>query len=143
MLKRSRLKAVFLTNDFDDPLSGFDPDVFVPCLRTDELVFQLARPAVRERLERASGVSVDGPAALVAVLGKLFEHFVGRGARACAISLPSSFAPTRISAGNAARAWRRFGAAVKPAMRTRGASWPISSSGRWPNTAPRIGCHST
>src|SRR5262245_36045253 len=56
VLKRSRLEAVFLTNDFDDPLQGFDTNVYIPCLRTDDLVFHLAKPEVRQRLERASGV---------------------------------------------------------------------------------------
>jgi hypothetical protein len=34
------LEAIFLTNEFDDPLKGFDSSVYVPCLRTDTLVFQ-------------------------------------------------------------------------------------------------------
>ncbi len=46
---------MFLTNDFDDPLAGFDTSLYVPCLRTDDLVFHLAQPAVRERLDKASG----------------------------------------------------------------------------------------
>ncbi|MCU0873340.1 MAG: amidohydrolase, partial [Pirellulaceae bacterium] len=41
VLEKSKLQAVFLTNDFDDPLEGFDPAVYIPCLRTDDLVFQL------------------------------------------------------------------------------------------------------
>src|SRR3954454_21458295 len=35
VLEHSKLAAVFLTNDFDDPLSGFDTRRYVPCLRTD------------------------------------------------------------------------------------------------------------
>ena len=38
---------MFLTNDFDDPLTGFDTSVYIPCLRTDDLVFHLAKPTVR------------------------------------------------------------------------------------------------
>ncbi len=41
VLKKSKLEAVFLTNDFDDPLEGFDTSVYIPCLRTDDLVFHL------------------------------------------------------------------------------------------------------
>jgi glucuronate isomerase len=118
VLKRSRIEAVFLTNYFDDPLAGFDTKTYVPCLRTDDLVFRLARPAVRERLERASGNAVGNVDSLTAALGKLFEHFVSRGARACAISLPASFAPVKISRSDAARAqdavWRE-GEAAEPA----------------------------
>src|SRR5690606_21173147 len=49
VLQRSRLSAVFLTNDFDDPLEGFDASVYIPCLRTDDLVFHLAKKSVGER----------------------------------------------------------------------------------------------
>src|SRR5262249_15784153 len=33
VLHRSKLEKVFLTNDFDDPLEGFDTSRYVPCLR--------------------------------------------------------------------------------------------------------------
>ncbi len=91
VLKQSRLSAVFLTNDFDDPLEGFDTKVYVPCLRTDDLVFHLAKPEVRARLEKATGVSVGTTGQLKEAITKLFQHFVKRGARACAISLPPDF----------------------------------------------------
>jgi glucuronate isomerase len=101
VLRRSKLSAVFLTNDFDDPLAGFDTRRYVPCLRTDDLVFHLEQPTVRNRLEKASGTSVHDAASLRSAIGKLFEHFVGRGARACAISLPPDFAPSPADAARA------------------------------------------
>ncbi len=96
VLRQSRLEAVFLTNDFDDPLAGFDTQVYVPCLRTDDLVFHLGRPEVRERLERSSGIAPGSVASLRKALGQRFEHFRQRGARACAISLPPDFTPAAI-----------------------------------------------
>src|SRR5262245_24650429 len=54
VLKASGLLQVFLTNEFDDPLSGFDTRRYVPCLRTDDLVFKLDQPAVRQRLAKAT-----------------------------------------------------------------------------------------
>ncbi|MCA9101117.1 MAG: amidohydrolase, partial [Planctomycetales bacterium] len=104
VLKQSKLRAVFLTNDFDDPLEGFDTSVYIPCLRTDDLVFHLARPAVRERLEAASGLSLTSIADLRQAIGHLFAHFTSRGARACAISLPPDFAPQSVSDVAAERA---------------------------------------
>jgi len=101
VLKRSRLEAVFLTNDFDDPLQGFDSNVFIPCLRTDDLVFHLARPEVRQRLERASGVAPSDARFLRRGIAALFQHFKSRGARACAISLPPDFAPMKVSLARA------------------------------------------
>ena len=101
VLKQSKLEAVFLTNDFDDPLEGFDTSVYIPCLRTDDLVFHLAKQEVRERLEKATGVSGASSAALKEAIGKLFEQFTAKNAKACAISLTPDFAPVEVSAGRA------------------------------------------
>ncbi|MGE0757103.1 MAG: amidohydrolase, partial [Pirellulaceae bacterium] len=82
----------------------FDTRVYVPCLRTDDLVFHLAKDFVRRRLVRCTDGAVTNAENLRIAIGKLFERFVGRHARACAISLPPDFSPTRISAGRAATA---------------------------------------
>ena len=94
---------MFLTNDFDDPLTGFDPSIYVPCLRTDELVFHLAKPAVRARLAKSSGVEVTNSSSLKRALAARFEHFVARGARACAISLPPDFVAAQVPSEEAER----------------------------------------
>jgi len=101
VLQQSRLEAVFLTNDFDDPLEGFDTNVYIPCLRTDDLVFHLAKPEVRQRLERASGIAPADARSLRRGIAALFQHFKSRGARACAISLPPDFAPMKVSLARA------------------------------------------
>jgi glucuronate isomerase len=102
VIRQSRLSAIFLTNDFDDPLEGFDTSRYIPCLRTDDLVFHLAKPEVRQRLERATGQSPHDVGSLRQAIGKLFEHFTSRGARACAISLPPDFAPAKVANAEAA-----------------------------------------
>jgi len=104
VLKQSHLRAVFLTNDFDDPLTGFDTNVYIPCLRTDDLVFHLAKPEIRERLERQSNTAIGDPASLRNAIGSVFEHFISKGAKACAISLPPDFTPTPVSDTRAATA---------------------------------------
>ncbi len=98
VLEKSGLEQVFLTNDFDDRLEGFDTSRYVPCLRTDELVFQLAKPETRERLAQATGIELSDAGSLRSAIGRLFEHFTGHGARACAISLPPDFAPQPVEA---------------------------------------------
>ena len=95
---------MFLTNNFDDPLEGFDTNKYVPCLRTDDLVFHLTKRNVQERLAQATGGAVTNIESLRTAIGKLFEHFKANNARACAISLPPGFAPTRVSPGRAATA---------------------------------------
>ncbi len=97
VLDKTKLDAVFLTNDFDDPLEGFDTARYIPCLRTDDLVFHLAKPETRDRLQQATGRSPGDAASLRAAIGKLFEHFKAKGAKACAISLPPDFAPRKVS----------------------------------------------
>lgn len=96
-LKQSGIERVFLTNDFDDPLEGFDTQRYIPCLRTDDLVFHLGKPEVRNRLARATGIEFVGGTTLRRAIGSLFERFTSKGARACAISLPPSFSPAPVS----------------------------------------------
>lgn len=93
VLTASNVEKVFLTNDFDDPLEGFNTNRYVPCLRTDDLVFHLAQPKVRDRLQSASGQTVGSLADLKQSLDVLFLRFKTRGAKACAISLPPWFCP--------------------------------------------------
>jgi glucuronate isomerase len=116
VLSRSNIEKVFLTNDFDDPLEGFDTSRYVPCLRTDDLVFHLDKPEVRQRLEKATGIEVWGIPHLRKALGKLFEHFTRHGAKACAISLPPDFAPVPVDNADLS----------SPAGRARGAFWMLA-----------------
>jgi len=104
LLARNRMEAVFLTNDFDDPLEGFDTVTYVPCLRVDELVFHAGRPGVLDRLERASGTTVGDRRGVHRAIAALAERFVRRGARAAAISLPPDFHPWKPEAAAAERA---------------------------------------
>ncbi len=104
LIQETRLNCIFLTNDFDDPLQGFDTAFFVPCLRTDDLVFKLGDERVRERLARATNVEVKDLNSLREALARVFQNFVDKGARACAVSLPPAFAPEPVSDVEAARA---------------------------------------
>jgi glucuronate isomerase len=94
VFQKSNLEKIFLTNEFDDPLEGFDTSRYVPCLRTDTLVFQIKQPEVKARLAKATGVEIGDVPSLKKAIGKLFEHFTQKGAKACAISLPPDFAPS-------------------------------------------------
>ena len=98
---------MFLTNDFDDPLEGWDTAAYVPCLRTDDLVLKLHEPDTIERLRRSTGVDVQDLASLREAIGRIFERFASRGARACAISLPPDFIPRRAAPRRAVTPIRR------------------------------------
>lgn len=97
VLEQSKLEAVFLTNDFDDSLADFDTGVYIPCLRTDDLVFHLAKPEVQSRLAKCTRTEASSAESARRAVAALFNHFKANNARACAISLPPDFSPTKIS----------------------------------------------
>lgn len=107
VLSHSKLEKVFLTNDFDDKLEGFDTNFYIPCLRTDDLVFHFLKKSVRTRLHEASGIEVGDATTFREAIGKLFTHFVNKNAKACAISLPPNFSPMKVDAGVAAAVIKR------------------------------------
>jgi len=106
VLGKSNLEQVFLTNDFDDPLEGFDRSRYIPCLRTDDLVFHLAQPDIRERLATAAKSELGDSSAVVKAIGTRFDHFKSRGARACAISLPPNFQPVPVTESTVEPIWQ-------------------------------------
>jgi glucuronate isomerase len=128
VLHRSNIERVFLTNDFDDPLQGFDAARYVPCLRTDDLVFHLDKPEVRQRLAKATGIEVGDVPSLRRALTALFDHFTRHGARACAISLPPDFAPQPVSDSQLAAAWARLpqGSVHERLLRSLGVFWMLA-----------------
>ena len=140
---RTQLEAVFLTNDFDDPLEGWDTRQYVPCLRTDDLVLKLHEPSTVARLRESTGVDVVDYASLRQAIGAIFERFVGQGgpglrhqpaARLRPPGLDPPSGRSRRSAGPCTR-WTSG-----PTSTTRSAR---SSSGRSPSSAPSSGSRST
>jgi glucuronate isomerase len=111
VLRQSNVEKVFLTNDFDDTLEGFDTERYIPCLRTDDLVFHLQEPEIRRRLAECTGIDIGDAGALRAALANRFEHFIRHGAKACAVSLPPDFIPAPAAE-----------AALGAALRTKSAS---------------------
>ncbi len=93
VFQATNLETIFLTNEFDDELDGFDSTRYVPCLRTDTLVFGLHKPEVQDRLGNVTGVQVHDGNSIQQALTHLFQHFTNHGAKACAISLPPHFSP--------------------------------------------------
>jgi len=97
VFEKSKLEAVFLTNDFDDSLEGFDTSRYIPCLRTDDLVFHLTKEETRTRLAKATNIEISGVETARSAIAELFMHFISKQAKACAISLPPTFSPTHVS----------------------------------------------
>ncbi|MGL6076853.1 MAG: glucuronate isomerase [Fimbriiglobus sp.] len=117
VFQKTNLEKIFLTNEFDDPLTGFDTTKYVPCLRTDTLVFHLDKPETRDRIAKATGITVVDASTLRKAIWKLFAHFKAKGAKACAISLPPDFSPLQVTEGDLDRA---LPAVLKPDLLNRG-----------------------
>ena len=126
VLRLSNLEKVFLTNDFDDPLEGFDTNRYVPCLRTDDLVFHLDKPEVRQRLAKATGIDVGDAGGLRQAVAALFEHFTSHGAKACAISLPPDFAPEPVSDAELTQSLKKSADIASKPIRSRGVFWMLA-----------------
>lgn len=93
VLARAGLEKVFLTNAFDEDLEQVDREVFVPCLRTDDLVFGLADGSVRRRVAVKTGIEIGSADALRDAVRWLMRYFTQHGAASAAVSLPPDFVP--------------------------------------------------
>ena len=91
ILDASSITKVYLTNNFDEDLSGIDGNMFVPCLRTDSLVMHWESEDTRQSFEKATGGDGASVSSLNAGLDVLFSRFRDSGAASAAISLPSDF----------------------------------------------------
>lgn len=107
VLAKANLEKVFLTNRFDEDLSGVDRAAFVPCLRADDLVFQLADEVVRRRLAAKTGIEVASADDVRDAVQWLMRYFVQHGAGSAAISLAPSFEPREPDEAAAEKALRR------------------------------------
>ncbi|MFO0841219.1 MAG: glucuronate isomerase [Gemmataceae bacterium] len=127
VLKTSNLRQVFLTNEFDDALEGFDTTRYVPCLRTDDLVFKLDQPSVQQRLAKATGIEAGSTGALRKAVTALFDHFTRKNAKACAISLPPGFSPLPVGDPELNAALRAPAADTDAGtVRARGVFWMLA-----------------
>ncbi|MFO8006751.1 MAG: glucuronate isomerase [Candidatus Brocadiia bacterium] len=91
VMDASNIEKVFLTNSPDEDLDGIDTELFVPCLRADDLVFRMEQPPVREGLESVTNVALTDGDDLRRALAELVDRFRAHGAASVAISLPPGF----------------------------------------------------
>ena len=93
VLAKANIEKVFLTNRFDEDLSAVDRSVFVPCLRTDDLVFRLADADLRRRLAAKTGIEIGSTDDVRDAVRWLMRYFTQYGAGSAAVSLPPDFTP--------------------------------------------------
>ena len=100
--ERSNIRQVYLTNQFDEDLSGLKDSRLVPCLRTDDLVFNADHAKSINRLDSALGVSSGrNLAAWREALATVFSRFRAWKMGYAAVGLPPSFEIVQVSELNA------------------------------------------
>ena len=113
---------------------------YVPCLRTDDLVFHLAKPAVRQRLAKATGIEAGT------------RHAARRSANCSITSRSMAPGPARFRFLPISSRRRSSGTRSIPPEEPAPEHEPsaderrrcrTSSSGRWPNSVPNTACRST
>jgi glucuronate isomerase len=57
----------------------------------------MEEPAIRQRVAKKTGIDIKDSTSLREALAVLFQQFTRKGARACALSLPPTFAPAPVS----------------------------------------------
>jgi glucuronate isomerase len=90
--QKSNVTQVYLTNQFDEKLDDVKDARLIPCLRTDDLVFNADTNKSIERLD--AFLKVKSGASLAAWRGavkSVFDHFVKHKMAYCAVSFPPSF----------------------------------------------------
>lgn len=89
---RSKIKQVYLTNQFDEDLATVKDNRLVPCLRTDDLAFNADTAKSIARLDKFLGVkSGQDIASWRAALAKIFDNFREGKMGYAAVSLTPSF----------------------------------------------------
>jgi len=125
---RSNITQVYLTNQFDEDLSGLHDERLVPCLRTDDLVFNSDSARAIPRLDKALNV-MSGKSVIHwrAALTKVFDRFHAWKMGYAAVGLPPQFAVIENSEANAENLLRKLasGETLDPQARRIWASFAI------------------
>jgi glucuronate isomerase len=108
VLRRSNIRRIYMTNQCDEPLEGLDRTLLVPCLRTDSFVFEMDKPEERQRLERASGLSLQSLSDFGAALERVFRRFVDLGMAYAAISTWPGVQTRPVTEDEARPIWERM-----------------------------------
>ena len=109
VFERSKIKKIYLTNQFDEDLGSLTDDRLVPCLRTDDLAFTLSAQNTIKRLDKAartkSGKSLKEFERAVRLC---FDRFATWKMGYAGLSLPPSFVCAKVKRKSAERVLKRW-----------------------------------
>lgn len=86
VLERSGIRRIYMTNQPDEDLTGYDRGLLVPCLRVDPFVSGIGSEEERRRLERAGGGAVRDLTGFDAAMQASFRRFAEHGMAYAAVS---------------------------------------------------------
>jgi glucuronate isomerase len=109
VFERSRVSKVYLTNQFDEDLSGLTDKRLVPSLRTDDLVFNLSTQKTIKRLDKLARVkSGKRLAAFERAVRFVFDRFGTWKMGYAALGLPPNFECAKVKRKAAERILKRY-----------------------------------
>lgn len=109
VFERSNVRRAYLTNQFDEDLSDLHDERLVPCLRSDDLVFNLVERKTLERLDKLAqartGQSLE---AFEKALALVFDRFAAWKMGYAALGLPPRFRVESVRLKDAEKLLRRI-----------------------------------
>ena len=75
LIDKSKLKKVYLTNQFNEKLEGFDYNFYRPCLRIDPFSYFADRGTVLQDMAESTGVPIKNSTSFDKALDRVFAYF--------------------------------------------------------------------
>jgi glucuronate isomerase len=113
VIAKSNISAVFLTNSYNEDLSGVDTTFYTPCLRVDPFMSYASTPAEWPSLSAFAGVDARTVEGYGAGLDKAFARFAELGMAYAAWSSPPNLQTGYVSAKDAGRVLSKAVAGAK------------------------------
>ncbi len=103
VIRQSNIRRVFLTNSYDDDLSGVDTSFYTPCLRVDPFVEYAFRPPEWDRLEAFAGAEARSLSGFGKALDEAFRKFSRLGVAYAALGTRPNLVTRPVATEEAAR----------------------------------------
>ncbi len=103
VIAKSNIRRVFLTNSYDDDMTGVDTSFYTPCLRVDPFVEYAFRSAEWDRLSAFAGADVRSLSGFGQALDTAFRKFSRLGMAYAALSTRPNLVTRPVAAEEAAR----------------------------------------
>ncbi|NLV75296.1 MAG: hypothetical protein GXY52_11550 [Chloroflexi bacterium] len=122
LLEQANIVRVYLTNSYDDDLSGLNRSLYTPCLRVEPFLNGIEQAAERERMSAYLGQPIEVPCDVIAALDIALDSFSEYSLGYVAASLAPNVRTWQVAAEDAERLMRRL---------IEGGSWSDDDRAAW------------